>query len=53
MTTALVFLTLAAMVVLGGLAIALAMGTSRIDRVELPDDPIDADDPSLPYGGAW
>jgi hypothetical protein len=36
--TAAVFLTLTAMVLLGALAIALAMGTTRIDAIELPDD---------------
>jgi hypothetical protein len=51
--TWLVYLTLAVMVVLGALAVALAMGTSRVDAVELPDDPIDADRQELPYGGGW
>ena len=53
--TALVWLLIFTMVGVGFLAVSLARGTARIDAIELgsDDDPIEADDPRLPYGGGF
>ena len=51
MTTVAVYAVLFLMVALGALAIALAMNTSRIDGIELPDADDEAEDRYA--GGAW
>ena len=55
--TALIALVVFAIVGSAVLAIFAAISPKRAGEVEIPAaadvDPIDADDPSLPYGGGW